>query len=131
DLAHKVRRISHAVRTQDYALEEALAEAQGQNSTPPPLAPRAMLDSLAEEAEGEAKGETPSHEVPAIDYVPDAEIGDLVVQLMDATHTLKAALENLHTLVGDTPLTTLTAPWGLYAEEALTSLRTTLELFEA
>ncbi len=138
DLAHKVRRISHAVRTQAYNLDDALAEAQGRPTegeegdaahalpTNPALA-MALDRGNADEAEA-----TPSSNgaTATINYVPDAEIGDLVVQVMDATHTLKAALENLHTLVGDTPLATLAAPWGLYADEALTSLRTALELFD-
>lgn len=134
DLAHKVRRISNAVRAHDYALEDALAEAQGHVSEPA-VAPVGMgglpLASSDEGEETPSADPTPDEGPPPINYVPDAEIGDLVVQLMDATHTLKAALENLHTRVGDTPLATLTAPWGLYAEEALTSLRITLELFEA
>lgn len=134
DLAHKVRRISHAVRTQAYNLDDALAEAQGQGGGLP--APVSMAQgALAAEGEPpmreEGEPQAPEGAAPApIDYVPDAEIGDLVVQVMDATHALKTALEQLHTLVGDTPLATLAAPWGLYADEALTSLRTALELFD-
>jgi ParB-like chromosome segregation protein Spo0J len=128
ELAHKVRRISHAVRTQDYALEDALAEAQGQGGGLPAPVSMAQAARVSEETPTLAEGEP---EAPApIDYVPDAEIGDLVVQLMDATHALKTTLEQLHTLVGDTPLATLAAPWGLYAEETLTTLRTALELFD-
>ena len=141
DLAHKVRRISHAVRTQDYNLDDALAEAQGQGQvSAPAFAPLGIGGfPLASPASWEGGDGDPSEEPISVEgqghapinYVPDAEIGDLVVQLMDASHTLKATLENLHSLVGNTPLATLTAPWGLYAEETLTTLRTTLELFEA
>jgi len=136
DLAHKVRRISHSVRTQDYNLDEALAEAQGRAEggegdslklTTNPALEMALNRGASDEAEV-----TPSEAAtPApIDYVPDAEIGDLVVQLMDATHTLKTVLGNLHTLVGETSLATLAAPWGLYAKETLAALRTALELFD-
>lgn len=140
ELATKVRRISHAVRTQHYPLEEALAEAEGQ------IPASALAEGFTRVEQGNESTKIPlatysldsdapsSHlEEPApVTYVPDqVEIGDLVVQVMDVTHTLKAALENLHTLVGDSPLATLPAPWGLYAEEALTSLRTALEPFDA
>lgn len=130
DLAHKVRRISHAVRAQDYALEDALAEAQGK-MTAPDLTPVMFGSSdRVMETPSSPGNETIPQETPAIAYVPDVEIGDLVVQLMDTAHTLKAALENLHTLVGDTSLTTLPVPWGLYAEETLIGLRTALEFFD-
>ena len=129
DLAHKVRRISHAVRTQDYNLDDALAEAQGQMTDA--LAPGTRgSPALPTENPNAREGEPVTHENPAIDYVPDVEVGDLVVQLMDATHTLKTVLGNLHTLVAETPLATLAAPWGLYAEETLTTLRAALELFD-
>ena len=130
DLARKVRRISNAVRAHDYNLDEALAEARGelpeisllsrQNGTP---IEEMEIASFDKEEDGEKN-------VSTISYIADEALADLVVQFMDAAHTLKSALENLQEAAGETPLAELPDPWGTYALDTLTNLRTSLETIQ-
>ncbi|NUM48016.1 MAG: ParB N-terminal domain-containing protein [Anaerolineales bacterium] len=114
-LARKVRRISHAVRAHDYGLDEALAEARG------------VMPEMTEDGAQETDEASPPSPVPSPINEP---LADLVVQLMEAAHTLKTALESLREMAGEIPLSALPDPWGPYTLDALTSLRVALETFQ-
>lgn len=114
DLARKVRRISHAVRAHDYDLDEALAEARG------------VMPEQTEDGGQESESARYPSSVPG---PVDETLADLVVQLMDAAHALKTALESLQETAGEIPFSDFPDPWGAYALETLANLRDVLEPF--
>ena len=127
DLARKVRRISNAVRTHDYNLDEALAEARGELpeiSLSPQSNGKPIEDMESASFDKEEDGGT---NIPAISYVANEDLADLIVRFMDAAHALKSTLESLRETIGDTSLAELPAPWGQYALDTLTNLQTSLE----
>ncbi len=127
DLARKIRRISHAVRTHDYGLEEAIAEARGE-------IPGEHLDGKGgEETAGTlGDGEETEATETGIEYFSDEALADLVVQFMDAAHIVKNTLEKLRETVGERPFSTgstpfaFPEPWGQYVQKTLRDVQEAL-----
>lgn len=125
-LTRKVRRISHAVRTHAYGVEEAIAEARGEW---PDKAPHASLVQAEADDPEPPPGALPAE--TGVQYLPDEDLAEQVVQFMDAAHAVKTALEQLRTWAGDNALSALPAPWGQYAQDTLLTLSTSLKNWEA
>ena len=103
-LARKVRRIARTVREGTHSLDQALAEVRGQ-----------VLMAGEEEA--------PHQEAAVFGNPADDQVGDQVVDLLDALNQVRQALETLSTTHD---LADLPTPWDAYVQEALEGLQDTL-----
>jgi len=100
-LTRKVRRIARTVREGTHTLDQALAEVRGQ----------VFLEH------DHAEAQPPQPVFPA-----DDQVGDRVVELLDALSQVSQALNSLG---GNT--NALPAPWDEYVQDALQSLQSTID----
>jgi ParB-like chromosome segregation protein Spo0J len=111
ELAQKVRRIAHAVNHQDYELDEAVQEAQGQ----------VVLD----EDDPEDDQIAPSgDDQEAID---EDLLMDTVVALMEMADQWEGMVTTLNELAQGNTWQDLPEPWGAYAQEAYEKIKREIE----
>jgi ParB-like chromosome segregation protein Spo0J len=112
ELAQKVRRIARVVNQQDYALDEAVAEAQGQVS---------LDDDAADEPDPET---SPEADRAGID---EELLMDTVLALMEMAEQWEQIVTTLNELAQGAAWQDLPEPWGSYAQEAYEQIKTEIE----
>lgn len=135
-LARRLRRISRAVRDQDYTIEEAIAEARGEvlndeEGSAEDDEDHADDDNNEEreghesKRKGEGEGddfddEEGNGDAPA--DLPDEAMMGAVTTLLDLSAQIATALETLQATAGG-DITSLPEPWGDYVEVALDTIQ--------
>jgi ParB-like chromosome segregation protein Spo0J len=137
-LARRLRRISRAVRDQDYTIDEALSEARGVVLTDE--ADRDTDDDEADEGDGngntnevnqgsdkkgKGNGDNPAPDDTASDQ-PDDTVMEHVTMLLDLSNQIATTLEALSSAMGGRVLD-LSEPWRDYVAVALDTIQDSLE----
>jgi len=130
-LARRLRRISRAVRDQDYTIEEAIAEARGEVLNDEGSAEendQADDDNEEDdeqkdkrEGEGDDFDDEEGDEADPSD-LPDEEMMGAVTTLLDLSAQMANALETLYAAAGG-DIASLPEPWGDYVEVALDTIQ--------